>query len=388
MFSLLAGRLIPNRTDYQDPAVRRSYGMLSGALGIVLNLLLCAGKFCAGLLSGSIAITADAFNNLSDAGSSLITLLGCRLAGKKADRGHPFGYGRMETIAGFVIALLVILMGVELGRTSIEKILHPQPVEAGALAVAILIASIAVKLYMFCYNRAYGRRVDSAAMRVTATDSLSDAGSTAVVLAAMVVGRVWNINIDGWCGVFVAAVVLLAGLSAARDTVGTLLGGAPDPELVRQIETIVLSYPEIHGIHDLVVHDYGLGRLLISLHAEVPCDGDILKIHDAIDRAERELGEKLGCEAVIHMDPIDTNDTAVTETRHAVEGLAREIDPQLTIHDFRMVPGETHTNLIFDAVIPPDYRAGEEALRRAIQEKVCRCWPEYRCVIRVDQSYL
>lgn len=388
MFSLLVRRLIPNSANSHDPEVRRRCGMLSGLLGIVLNLLLCTGKFLAGLLSGSIAIVADAFNNLSDAGSSLITFLGCRLAGKKPDREHPFGYGRMETIAGFVVALLVILMGLELGKSSVEKILHPAPVQSGALVLGILIASILVKLYMFLYNRSYGRRMDSSAMRVTATDSLSDAASTAVVLAALLVNRLTGWNIDGWCGILVAAAVLWAGCGAAKDTISALLGGPPDPALVKQIEEIVLSYDEIHGIHDLVIHDYGLGRLLISLHAEVPSDENVLTLHDAIDRAELELADKLGCEAVIHMDPIDTNDDAVNEKRRQVEAVIREIDPNVTIHDFRMVPGDTHTNLIFDAVVPPEFDRSADELRQDIITRVQAKWPDCQCVIHMDRSYL
>lgn len=388
MFSLLVRRCIPNSTDSHDPEVRRRCGMLSGLVGIVLNLLLCTGKFLAGLLSDSIAITADAFNNLSDAGSSLITFLGCRLAGKKPDREHPFGYGRMETIAGFVVALLVILMGLELGKSSVEKIMHPAPVQSGALVVGILIASILVKLYMFLYNRSYGRKMDSSAMRVTATDSLSDAASTAVVLASVLVSRLTGWNIDGWCGVLVAVAVLWAGCGAAKDTISALLGGPPDPALVKQIEEIVLSYDEIHGIHDLVIHDYGLGRLLISLHAEVPADENVLTLHDAIDRAELELADRLGCEAVIHMDPIDTNDDAVNEKRHQVEAVIREIDPNVTIHDFRMVPGDTHTNLIFDAVVPPEFDRSADELRRDIETRVREKWPDCQCVIHMDRSYL
>ena len=327
MFSLLVRRLIPNSADCHDPEVRRRCGMLSGLVGIALNLLLCAGKFLAGLLSGSIAITADAFNNLSDAGSSLITFFGCRLAGRKPDREHPFGYGRMETIAGFVVALLVILMGLELGKSSVEKILHPDVIQSGPV-------------------------------------------------------------VDGWCGVLVAAAVLWAGCGAAKDTISALLGGPPDPALVKRIEDIVLSYGEIHGIHDLVVHDYGLGRLLVSLHAEVPADENVLTLHDAIDRAELELADKLGCEAVIHMDPIDTNDDAVNEKRRQVENLIREIAPDVTIHDFRMVPGDTHTNLIFDAVVPPEFDRSADELRRDIEARVQDRWPECRCVIHMDRSYL
>lgn len=388
MFSFLAKIFIKNREDYSSPSVRRAYGMLSGIMGIALNILLFAGKFLAGTLSGSIAITADAFNNLSDAGSSLITFLGFRFAGMKADRDHPFGHGRIEYIAGFSISILVIVMAIELGKTSIEKIISPSPVESGTLAVVILVLSILVKLYMFLYNRVYGARVSSSSMRVTATDSLSDAASTAVVLAAIIVSKVSGVNIDGWCGVLVAIVVLLAGLGAAKDTITSLIGGAPDPELVESIKDITMSYDDIVGIHDLVIHDYGLGRLIISLHAEVPCDIDMMKIHDVIDRIEHELSSRLGCEAVIHMDPIDANNTRVIETRRIVDGMVGSIFPGMTIHDFRMVSGHTHSNLIFDVLAPSGCPLGDEDIKGRVQELIREKWPVYNCVIKIDRSYI
>ena len=276
MISFLSRLLIQNREQVNDPEVRRRYGILCGAVGICLNILLFAGKFIAGTLAASIAITADAINNLSDAGSSLITLIGFKLAGHAPDPDHPFGHGRIEYISGLVVSFLIILMGVELLKSSVDKILHPAPVEGGVLVVVILAVSIAVKIYMYLYNRSIGRRIDSAAMKATAADSLSDTAATAVVLAATLIGQCTGVMIDGWCGILVAAFILYSGINAAKDTISPLLGQPPEEAFVKQIEQIVMSHEEVQGMHDLIVHDYGPGRVMISLHAEVPAPGDIL----------------------------------------------------------------------------------------------------------------
>ena len=264
-----------------DPAVRERYGILSGAVGIVLNLLLSAGKLFAGLMTGSISITADAFNNLSDAGSSVVTLVGFKLAGQKADDGHPFGHGRMEYLAGLLVSLMILLVGVELGRSSIGKILHPEAVDFSLVSTGILAASILVKLWMGQFNRGLGRKIGSAAMAATAADSLSDAVATAAVLAGTLVNRFAHVNIDGWVGLAVAVFILRSGWGAAKDTINPLLGESPDPELVKQLRDLVLSHPQVVGMHDLIIHDYGPGRRLCSFHAEVPQDADILDAHDA-----------------------------------------------------------------------------------------------------------
>ena len=353
-----------------------------------MNVLLFAGKFFAGSLSGSIAITADAFNNLSDAGSSVVTLLGFRLAGKKPDAGHPFGHGRMEYISGLVVAGLILVMGAELAKSSVDKILHPEAVTFSWLACGILLASIAVKLYMYRYNRAVGKKIDSAAMAATAADSLSDTAATAAVLLATVASRFISVPLDGWVGLVVALFILWSAVQAARDTISPLLGQAPDPALVRQIEELVTAHPQVVGVHDLVVHDYGPGRRIISLHAEVPADGELLEMHDAIDNIEMELARKLRCEAVIHMDPVVVGDPVVTALREQVTALVKTIDPRITIHDFRMVPGATHTNLIFDVVIPFD----EQLTRPQVAQQVCRLVEgmegRYRAIIKVENSYV
>jgi len=388
VIALLAKIFIRDREKLSDGGVRRAYGMLCSVLGIVLNVLLFALKYTAGVVSGSIAVTADAFNNLSDAGSSLITLVGFRFAGSRADDDHPFGHGRYEYIAGFVVSIVILLMGVELLKGSVQKILNPSPVEGGWLAVVILLASILVKFYMFSYNRGTGKKLDSPALKATATDCLSDCISTAVVLLATLLSNFTELELDGWGGVVVALFILYAGITAAKDTLSPLLGKAPDRELVEQIEQIVLAHEEIVGIHDLMVHDYGPGRLIVSVHGEVSGEGDIYKLHDAIDCIENELQEKLGCEAVIHMDPIDTNDQRITEMRNAVAAIARAVDESLTIHDFRMVPGDSHTNLIFDVVLPHRFALSGEEVCRRISAAVSTVWPDYYCVIKAEQSYI
>lgn len=368
-------------------AVRRAYGMLCSLVGIGLNILLFAGKYLAGRLSGSIAVTADAFNNLSDAGSSLMTLVGFKFAGMKPDKDHPFGHGRIEYVSGFCVSLAILLMGVELLKTSAEKIIHPEPVDTGLLTGGILLASVAVKLYMAFYNRSIGKKIDSSAMRATAADSLSDAVATTVVFLSMVIMRTAGVNVDGWCGALVALFILYAGYGAARDTLSPLLGQAPDPELIRQIHDITMAHKEIIGIHDLVVHDYGPGRIMISLHGEVPGDGDIFELHEVIDEVETELNEKLGCEAVIHMDPIAVNDELVKKTREQVAKLVWEIDPKFTMHDFRMVNGPARTKLIFDVVVPFGYGMTDAQVREKIETAVTETWGNYSAVVKVDHDF-
>ena len=388
MISVLAKWLIPHREQVEDSAVRRAWGALCGFVGIGLNILLFAGKLVAGTLSGSIAITADAFNNLSDAGSSVVTLLGFRLAGKKPDAGHPFGHGRLEYVSGLIVAGLILLMGAELAKSSVDKILHPEAVTFSWLAAGILLASIGVKLYMYLYNRAVGKKIKSAAMSATAADSLSDTAATSAVLLAMVIGKLTDVQLDGWVGLVVALFILWSAVQAARDTISPLLGQAPDPMLVKEIESLVMAHDTVVGIHDLVVHDYGPGRCIISLHAEVPADEQVLELHDVIDNIEEELAQKLHCEAVIHMDPVVVGDPTVTALHQQVAALVKTIDPRITIHDFRMVPGQTHTNLIFDAVIPFDERLTRQQVAERIRQMVSEMEGDYRAVVKVENSYV
>ena len=371
-----------------DPAVRERYGILSGAVGIALNLLLSAGKLFAGLMTGSISITADAFNNLSDAGSSVVTLVGFKLAGQKADDGHPFGHGRMEYLAGLLVSLMILLVGVELGRSSIGKILRPEAVDFSLVSTGILAASILVKLWMGQFNRGLGRKIGSAAMAATAADSISDAVATAAVLAGTLVNRFAHVNIDGWVGLAVAVFILRSGWGAAKDTINPLLGESPDPELVKQLRELVLSHPQVVGMHDLIIHDYGPGRRLCSFHAEVPQDADILDAHDAIDHIEREIKEKFGIETTVHMDPIATADEKINQLRRQVADLARVVEPEMTIHDFRVVRGPTHTNVIFDAVVPHKCRLTDEEVLQRLRQAVSALDPTYQAVIQIDRAYV
>ncbi len=386
MISFLA-RLFIKADRSDEAAVRKAYGVLCGAVGIGLNILLFLGKFFAGTLSGSIAITADAFNNLSDAGSSLVTLLGFQLAGQKPDAGHPFGHGRLEYLSGLVVSLLILLMGLELGKSSIDKILHPAPVDFSPLVLVILCVSIAVKLYMSFYNRRLGKQLNSAAMEATAADSLSDSVATTAVLIATLVGHFSDLLIDGWCGILVAVFILWSGYNAAKDTLDPLLGTPPTHEFVQRIRSLVMAHPAIIGIHDLIVHDYGPGRVMISLHAEVSASENVLELHDEIDNVEKELRDKLGCDAVIHMDPVVTDDGVTEETREKVAALVHCIDDAINIHDFRMVAGPTHTNVIFDAVVPFQFRLTDEEVAEKIKTAVRTLDGNYYAVVNVEKSY-
>ena len=388
MIRLLAKFFIKQRGQLDKEKERRAYGMLCSVVGIGFNVFLFTGKYLAGILSGSIAIMADAFNNLSDAGSSLITLIGFEFAGRKPDAEHPFGHGRFEYISGLGVAAAIVLMGFELAKTSISKIFTPTPVDTSLLSAGILVASVCIKLYMCFYNRRIGEKLDSSAMKATATDSLSDAAATSVVLFSMLIMKYTGINVDGFCGLLVAAFILFAGYSAAKDTLSPLLGQPPDPELIEKIQEITLSHKEIVGIHDLVVHDYGPGRLMISLHGEVPGDGNLFELHDVIDQTEKELREKLGCDAVIHMDPIATDDEEVSCMKQEVMNLVKLVNNEITIHDFRMVKGTTHTNLIFDVVVPFKSKLTDQEVTERIEALISERWDCYFAVIHIDHTYV
>ena len=385
MISLLAKLLIPNRENYEDPEVRGAYGFLCGAVGIFLNVLLFAAKYLAGALTGSIAVTADAFNNLSDAGSSVITLLGFKLAAKKPNRDHPYGHGRFEYISGLIVSMAILLMGFELGKSAVEKLFHPEPVQFSMISVAILAGSMLVKLYMAAYNRGIGRRIHSVALTATGSDSLSDVCATGVVLAVTLIEYFFGVQIDAYAGIGVSLLILWVGLKSAKETTDPLLGKAPEPEFVKKIEDIVGEYPEIVGMHDLMVHDYGAGRVMISLHAEVPDSGDIMELHDVIDTVERRLADELNCLATIHMDPISTDGGEIDRIRALVlHRIQESVDGRILIHDFRMVPGPTHTNVIFDAVVPFDIGKSDATVRDEIEALVRRIDGNYFAVVTID----
>ncbi|MFI3214293.1 MAG: cation diffusion facilitator family transporter, partial [Eubacteriales bacterium] len=334
------------------------------------------------------AITADAFNNLSDAGSSLITLLGFKIAGQKPDPDHPFGHGRVEYIAGLFVSLAIVMMGVELVKISFDKIRYPESTSFSYLIVGILIASIVVKLYMAYYNHSIGKKISSATMIATATDSLSDTLSTLVVLISTLVSQFTSFHIDGYCGILVGLFILYAGFNAAKDTINPLLGQPPAKEFVEKIEEIVMSYDLIIGIHDLVVHDYGPGRVMISVHAEVPADGDLLEIHDVIDTIEHHLNQTLHCESVIHMDPIMRNNEEVDFLKNSLKNMLSEMDCTLKFHDFRIVKGPTHTNVLFDVVVPFHFSMTDTEIKSSLQDSFSLLDDKYMLVIDVDKSYV
>ena len=386
MIQALIRRWLAGR-DPGAPEVRQKCGTYAGVVGILLNALLCLGKLAAGALTGSVAMIADAFNNLSDAASSIITLIGFRLAGQAADEEHPFGHGRMEYLAGLIVSIAILLMGLELGKSSIEKLLHPEELNFSWLAVAILAASVLVKLWMHRFNRALGKAISSQTMEATAADSLSDSAATAVVLAATLIGHYFHLQIDGLAGLLVAAFILKTGWEAAKDTLDPLLGRPMDPELAEDIDKLVVSHRNILGIHDLVYHDYGPGRAMMSFHAEVPADADLLEMHDIIDHIERELKEKHHIETVIHMDPI-VNDERTAALRAQVEELAHEIDPVLSIHDLRITAGPYHTNVLFDVMVPYGFRLNDGQVRGELSRRIKGLSEKYTAVIQVDHSFV
>ena len=388
MITLLSKFFLKDSKNFTDPIVRRTYGILTSIVGISLNILLFLGKYFAGFISGSIAITADAFNNLSDAGASFMTLVGFKFSGMKPDKEHPFGHGRFEYVSGLAVAMIIILMGVELLKSSIEKIMIPSEIVMDSLTTIILLLSISVKGYMAIYNFSIGKKINSVTMRATGMDSLSDMIATIVVLLSSIISKYFHWNVDGYCGMFVAILILYAGYSAAKETISPLLGTAPSKELVEEIKKIVLAHEEIVGLHDLIVHDYGPGRTIISLHGEILGEGDIFVLHDVIDCIERELCEKLNCEAVIHMDPIMINDELVNAIKFQVERIVNQIDKKFTIHDFRMVTGQTHTNLIFDILVPYGTELSDEQVKELVERKIKNRWKNYYAVIKIDKSYV
>ncbi len=385
MVTLLGRLFIKNHEDTKSPSVRQAYGMLCGIVGICFNVLLFAGKFIAGAVSNSIAITADAFNNLSDAGSSIITLIGFKIAGNKPDPDHPFGHGRIEYICGLLVSVIILIMAFELIKGSFFKIIHPQKADYSPLIIVILLVSILIKCYMALYNRKIGKKINSAAMLATATDSLSDTLATTVVLITTLVSHFTGALIDGYCGVLVGLFICYAGIQAAKDTISPLLGQAPDPDFVQQIYDLVLSQEGIIGIHDLIVHNYGPGRVLISLHAEVPAEDDVLAMHDRIDLVEHKLRDTLHCSAVIHMDPVCVGDEETMQLKEQVYSLIAELDSSITMHDFRIVKGPTHTNIIFDVAVPYCFKMADDELIKAITAKIQELNASYFAVIEVDK---
>ena len=388
MITFLASLFIKDSKNYKEPSVRQAYGVLSGAVGIGLNILLFFGKWLAGTISVSIAITADAFNNLSDAGSSIITLIGFRLSGQEPDPEHPFGHGRMEYISGLLVSVAILVMGFELIGSSIGKLRSPEPIESSALVFGILIASILVKLYMFFYNHSLSKKIESAAMKATSVDSLSDTVATTLVLIATLISKYTGLLLDGWFGILVGLFILYTGGSTLKETIDLLLGQPPKQEFIDEVKEIVLGHSMVHGVHDLIVHDYGPGRVMISLHAEVDVNGDIQDIHEQIDHIEHELQEKLHCSATIHMDPIVTDDKEVLAMKAKVEEMVHFLDESFSMHDFRMVKGSTRTNLIFDVEVPRKTSYTDNEIVNWLKERIHELpGSKYFAVIQIDHEY-
>lgn len=387
MTEFLLRRFVRGYPDVSRPESRTACGNMAGAVGIVCNLLLCGFKFLAGIVTGSVAISADAVNNLSDASSSIITLLGFRMSAKPADAEHPYGHGRTEYLSGLAVSVMILLIGLELVKSSVEKILHPAPIEAGVLPVVILSVSILVKLWMAAFNRKLGRLIASPALEATAADSRNDVISTGAVLAATLLQMAFHWQLDGWMGLAVALFILYSGWGLVKDAIAPLLGQAPDPELVAHILEVTREYPGVLGIHDLIVHDYGPGRRFASLHVEMDAAGDVLRSHDVIDQIERRFLEQDGLHVIIHYDPIVTGDGQTAYARDYLARAVKSIDPRLTIHDLRMVPGHTHTNLIFDLVVPHDFEMPVCRLKAEVAALAKKEDPHWECVMTVENSY-
>lgn len=388
LIKLLVRLFIKNSENTDDPKVRTAYGNLSGICGIILNLCLFGAKMLAGIVSASVSIIADALNNLSDAGSSVVTFLGFKLASRPADREHPFGHGRYEYVAGMGISVVILLMGFELVKSSIEKIISPESTTAfSTLSLAILIASIFVKLWMYFFNSKLSRKINSTALKAASLDSLTDCVATFVVIIGLLISAATGIKIDGWLGVCVSLFILFTGVSTFKESLSPLLGKAPDPEFVDEIKESVLADDMVVGIHDLVIHDYGPGRCFISLHAEVPCEENIVAAHDAIDLIEKRLEDKYGCLVTIHMDPIASNDAFTNELKLKVSEVLCELNPEYSIHDFRVVKGKTHTNIVFDMVIPYGLKKSDREIRKLAADKIKTIDSTIYPIINVEKSF-
>lgn len=387
MTKLLVKLFVKNHEATQLPEVRASYGKLSGMVGILCNVLLFAAKFIVGSLTASVAITADAFNNLGDASSGIVSFLGFKMASRPADKEHPYGHARYEYLAGLTVCVLILVIGVELFKESFGKILNPQPVEFSWGAVIVLVLAIAVKLWLAVFNGHLGKKISSQTLLATAADSRNDVIATGTVILATVLSYVTKLELDGYMGLCVALFILYSGVNLVKETLDPILGKAADEELVKEIERRIMEYPGVFGTHDLMIHDYGPGRQFGSVHVEVAAEEDVLKSHDMVDNIERDFLRDLNIHLIVHMDPIITKDESVRNLRHWLAGEVKKVHEELTIHDLRVVPGETHTNVIFDCVVPRGLRRSDEEIKEAIDALVKETYPNYFCVITIDHSY-
>lgn len=391
MTRLLIRLFVKNSGDTENPAVRKSYGTLSGSVGIFCNLILCITKIAVGLLTASISITADGLNNLSDMGSSVITLIGFKMAGKPADKDHPFGHGRMEYMSAFIVAVLILLVGAELLKSSVGALIAGDKFpDYSAAAIVVLAVSILIKFWMYIFNRKLFKKVESGVFKATALDSFNDIMSTGAILLSVAVSLCFKLsfNLDAVMGLLVSLFILYSGFSTGRDTLNLILGNPPDKETVEEIKNTVLSFEGFIGIHDLMVHNYGPGRQFATVHVEVPQDSDFVKCHEQVDLCEKLINEKYNIQLVIHMDPIDTNSPAVKAARKALTAELKKIDERMSLHDFRMTPlSESRTNLIFDVVIPPEFNDKKEELRQEISAAAKKTDSTYCCVITFDNDF-
>lgn len=388
MGDFLFRKFIKNYEQVADPAVRDAYGKLAGIVGILSNSLLCVMKMLIGFLSGSIAIVADAVNNLADASSSLITLVGFKLASMPEDDEHPYGHARMEYLAGMAVSVMIIIVGVELGKSSIEKIMHPSPLEFSWTVVIVLLLAIAIKVWQSLFNISAGKKINSLALIATGTDSRNDVISTSVVLAGVLMGHFLNVQIDGYLGLAVALFILWSGISLVKETVSPLLGEAPDPDLVNNIEKQTMNFDGVLGIHDLVVHNYGPGKIFASVHIEVDSDVDVMLSHDLVDNIEKQISHDLHLLLTAHMDPVNTHDPNREPLSNIIKEAISEIPGVLSFHDLRIVPGSTHTNVIFDVVVSSECKESPEKIRQILQERISGYNPAFCSVVEIDNSYI
>lgn len=387
MTGFLVKRFVKDYEAVQKPEVRAAYGKLSGLVGIFCNVILFGVKFLLGTLTASMAVTADAVNNLSDASSGIISLLGFKMASRPADEEHPYGHARYEYLAGLTVTVMILVIGIELLKGSVLKVLHPEPVEFRLVSVVVLAAAIVVKLWLALFNRNLGKKINSQTLLTTAADSRNDVISTGAVLFAAVLSRISGMELDGYMGILVALFILYSGLGLIRETLDPLLGKAPDAGLVEEIQQKIMTYPGVLGTHDLMIHDYGPGRQFASVHVEVAAEEDVIKSHDVIDNIERDFYKEMNLHLVVHMDPVVTGDAAVGDLRRWLSLEVKKVNPELTIHDLRFVQGTTHSNLIFDCLVPHGITQSDAEIKRAITELVRETYPNYYCVITIDHSY-
>ena len=388
MTNFLIRLFIGKNVDPTESKTRGKYASLAGFTGILLNVLLFAGKLVLGILAGSVAIIADAFNNISDAGSAVVTLIGFRLASKPVDKEHPLGHGRLEYVSGFIVDMVILLVGFELLTSSFEKIMSNSIPTVGNVTLFVLAGAIAVKLWLFFFYKKIGKTINSNALKASAFDSLSDCIATSLVLISAIVARIWNIGIDGYAGILVAAFIMFTGVKAAKETIDLLLGSPPDKEFVDGIYEFAKGYSHVVGIHDVMVHDYGPGRQIVSFHAEVPSDSDINLAHEEVDKMERDMHEHFGCIVTVHLDPIVINDPLVNELREMVSLSVQEANPTFSMHDFRMTMGENSVNLIFDLLVPTDCKLSDEEAETLVINKIREKKENCFCVIRVEHPFV